>query len=318
MRTSTIMAASALLLGGLLAICEPLLLNAQDKAPAAKAPDVPKVSADAVLPVKRTEIQRIIGILERPMVLERTLELSFVDMLAWFEEKYDLTIVLDPKWTRGVAANAEDPGKVAFRANAGPNVTLGKLKNVRVETALNLVLEQVDAGFLIGSDHIRIVSMQNWSAQTQQFRLIREIYGNNDAPVTDDRLVRTIPIVNASWTATPLSEVLKDLEARTGTTLSVTATDFDPSKILITQTIANVPLDYAIAVLARRTENLRAVRVGNAIVLDTPARIADLVKANEARNNPNDNRLAELQGAIDGLQGKVGELEKEIVELKKK
>lgn len=328
MRKSTIPAFA--LLGALLLTLSGVDTSAQEKgekAPPAKAPAPDKAAPDFV-PPKVSEVKRMIAVLQRPISIDKPVELPLSDLLEMFETQYDLTIVVDPKWNRGGAAIMRAPSdkrdfQVALKLGGDDaKVSLRRLKNVRLETALNLALEQVDAGFLIKADHIRIVSLSRWSAETQQFRAIREVYGNNDAPVTDDQLARTIPVVNANYENAPLSEVLRDLSGRTGTTLSVPSVGVDAASP-ITLTVVNMPLDYAMNVIARQASNenvgnLRAARSGNAIVVDTADRIAELARENHAKANPEGNRVQELQGAIDGLQGKVGELEKEVAELKKK
>ena len=326
MRKSQTLAAIALMSAIALSTGDPMPSSAQDKPAPKKTPAV-AVPPDFPAP-KISGIERTIGILQKSITIDEPLELPLQEMLEIFESKYDLNIIVDPKWNRGAAnANAVlEGGPIALRAREGADgqkVSLRKLKNVRLETALNLVLEQVDAGFLVKADHIRIVSVARWSAETQQFRAIREVYGNNDAPVTDDQLARTIPVVNATFDNVPLSEVLKDLEARTGVSLSCTAPALDTSKLRISLTVVNMPIDYAMNLVARKSSNgetgdIRAARSGNAIVVDTAERLEESIRENRNRSNPDGNKASELQGAIDGLNGKVGELEKEIAELKKK
>ena len=231
--------------------------------PAAAAPDQknPAPAEDAAQIADR--------LLQKMSVGQRMEKIPFRDALQFLHEKTGLTFLIDLKPVREAGAEqAIDDGAV----------TIPAMSSVRVETVLRHVLDQLDLDFTIAPDHVRITTAVVKDALTGNAQPLPNLYpgGADDAPQVDRKeVVRTTPFVTAAFRDTPAGEALKDVAARAGRTIVVSAPAAEKAKTPVTVTLANVPLETAAAALAEAV-GLRAFRTGNVVVVVTPERARQL------------------------------------------
>lgn len=133
-------------------------------------------------------------------------------------------------------------------------VRLPKLTQIRLDTALRLLLRQANAAYLVRADHIEITTPQ---------RVATEVWGtiNPDAANPENRegiSVRQRPmlqLVNHVYEKIPLDEALRELSESNG--VSILADERragENLKFPVTATLLNVPLDTAVRLLANQAE----------------------------------------------------------------
>ncbi|HEX3151402.1 MAG TPA: hypothetical protein VHR66_25210 [Gemmataceae bacterium] len=207
-------------------------------------------------------------LLDRTEIAQRMDKVPFREVLDYLQNKTGLTILID---TRALRANGED----AVAAIEGAQITLPVMKNVRVETVLHNVLDQIDLDFVIASDHVRITTHKMKDLITGQARRLPELY---PAPAGDDQpeveradTVRIAGNVTIAFREVPVGEAFKEIGARAGRTVVVSAPAAEKAKTAVTLTLSNVPFETAAAGLAEAA-GLRAFRTGNIVVIVTAER----------------------------------------------
>jgi hypothetical protein len=136
-------------------------------------------------------------------------------------------------------------------------VHLPRIDRIRMSTVLRQLLNQVNATFLVRSDHIEIIPVQarpeNWP-------------GNQEAggrPV--------LPLVYAEIEARPLQDALRDISEATDVSVVIDARVAEKeAKTAVTAALKNVPLDTAVRLLADMA-GLKAVLVDNVLYVTTRA-----------------------------------------------
>lgn len=209
-------------------------------------------------------------LLERIDVPDSFEKAPLKDVLKFLQDRADLTILLD---ARALAAGPEgqDPAALGDKA-----ITLPAMKKVRVETILRLVADQIDADFLIAPDHVKVTRTGIKDIVTGIARPLPALYPQEGAEDENPQLergevVRITPYLTVAYKETPAADALKDLAARAGRTVVVSAAAADKAKAPVTVSLTNVAFDTAAAAVAEAA-GLRAFRARNVVVIVTPER----------------------------------------------
>lgn len=203
---------------------------------------------------------------------------KFKDAVQFLAEKYELPLVVDPR----VGQDAE--GAIACNADERP-VKLAKLTNVRLDTVLNLLTEQVNAKFLVYPDHIKIVPTAFWLYESAvlQHDPLGLTQGDETPFLTPLDMQKTKPltkrgVVNASFKNKPLNEIIDEIAEATGA--NVALAPLVPAQTrqgALTVRFTNVPVDAAVRTLCEMTE-LGVIEDANVLLVTTSERAAARAK----------------------------------------
>ena len=109
----------------------------------------------------------------------------------------------------------------------------------------------------------------------QLLYLTRSDSGAEDSPIERSVIVRQIPYVTASFIALPATEAFKQIAARAGRTVVVSAPAAAKAENPVTISLSNVAFETAAAGIAEAA-GLRAFRNGNVVVIVTPERAKEI------------------------------------------
>jgi hypothetical protein len=300
--------------------CALLSLSLATAAAPAAEPKKPATANDAAQIADR--------LLDRIDVSQRLEKVPFRDVLSLLHEKTGLTYLIDLKPLRdsGAEQTVDDAA-----------VTVPAMKNVRAETVLRHVLDQLDLDFYIAPDHVQITTAVVKDTRTGNARPLPDLYagtGGDDAPQVERKeVIRNTPFVTAAFKDTPAADALKDVAARAGRTVVVSGPAAERAAGSVSLTLANVPFETATAALAEAV-GLRAFRTGNVVVIVTPDRARQIEappvglaigqpipESRLATPEQSDRVRQELSRADDerkALEEKVKKLTEELEKLKKK
>lgn len=239
----------------------PLAQKVKDEPKA--APDIPKLLAS------RVTIDKFDG--------------TFKEAVERLADKFDLPLVVDPRVGEDIAVAMCDAP-----ANDRP-VKLPKLTNVRLDTALKLVVEQVGGKFLVYPDHVKIVPAA--FAEYEAGVLSTTPDGVDDPLLSPADLIRARPLikralVSASFKNKPLGEALDEIAEATGATVAVSP--LLPANLRqapVTVRFANTPVETAVRTLCEMTE-CAAIEDTSVLLVTTRERAAARAKedAQKARD----------------------------------
>lgn len=205
-------------------------------------------------------------LLDRIDIGQRMEKVPFREVLEYLQNKTGLTILTD---IRAIRADGD------MGAIDDMQITIPTMKNVRIETVIHQVLDQMDLDFVIASDHVRITTHKMKDLITGQARRLPELYpvsAGEDQPEADRKdIVRSAGNVTVSFRDIPAADALKEIASRAGRTVVVSAPAADKAKTAVTLTLSNVPFETAAASLAEAA-GLRAFRTANVVVIVTPER----------------------------------------------
>jgi hypothetical protein len=258
--TARTLAAAALVavIGTALAQPPKPVLLAQPKAkeePKA-APDIPKQLAG------RVTIDKFDG--------------RFKEAVEMFADKFNLPLIVDPRVGEDFAAAAMCDAPADDRP-----VKLPKLVNVRLDTALKLVVEQVGGKFLAYPDHVKIVPAA--FAEYESGALSTTPDGIDEPLLSPADLIRTRPLikralVNVSFKNKPLGEAIDEIAEATGATIAVSP--LLPANVRqspVTVRLANTPVEAAVRTLCEMTE-CAAIEDASVLLVTTRERAAARAK----------------------------------------
>lgn len=193
------------------------------------------------------------------------------DVLDFLQKRTELTILLDLKAlvNEGVG---ESPAAIE-----NLQISLPAMKRVRIETLVKLIADQIGADFYIAPDHVRITSPTVKDLVTGRARPLPDLYGGEvpDDQIERKEVVRAIPYVTATFRDTPVAEALRDVAARAGRNVVLSAAAADKAQTKVSVGLSNVAFETAAASLAEAA-GLRAFRTGNVVVIVTPERAKQL------------------------------------------
>jgi len=230
---------------------------------------------------------------------ERVEKTPLRDVLDLLQQRTELTILLDSRALvqEGVSDTPENLELMM--------VSLPAMKKVRIETVLKVVADQIGADFYIAPDHVRITTPGVKDLITGRARPLPDLYGGEvpDEQIERKEVVRSIPYVTATFRETPAVEALRDVAARAGRNVVLSAAAADKAQTKVTVGLSNVAFDTAAASLAEAA-GLRAFRTGNVVVIVTPERAKQL-------ESPPDGGPRVALGGLAGAGGimTLGELE---------
>lgn len=261
-------------------------------------PDVPAGLAPvpAALPPKVADTSDLPKLLATRVAVAR-FDGKFKDAVKLLADTYDLPLVIDPRLGPGDAMAACDGV-----ADDKP-VKLPKLANVRLDTVLKILAEQVNGKFLVYPDHIKIVP-ETFAAY--ESGVLSVSADPNDEPLlTTSDLLRSKPLikralVNASFKNKPLSEVIDEIAEATGANVAVSP--LLPANVRqapVTVRFANTPVDAAVRTLCEMTE-CGAIEDANVLLVTTRERAT--ARAKEEAQKVKDRHPA-LQPVFGGGAG---------------
>lgn len=250
-----------------------LLLALVCALPAIAAPDSRKPSAvDDAADIAEKLTERI--------DLDRIDHVSARVALEVLQEKIGFSIIVDYKGF-GCGDDPEERKAVDER-----RVSVPAMKRIRIETILRLILDQMNADYLITPDHIFVTTSGIKESVCGPIRILRDLVEPRDNPPDSqtDRFfqVRHTPYVTMRFRDVPLAEALSAVATRTGRTITLSADAADKARTPISLSLTNAPLESAVGTLAEAA-GLRAYRHGNAIVVVSAARAKTIESAPEVQ-----------------------------------
>jgi hypothetical protein len=211
-------------------------------------------------------------LLVRMDISERT-KVQLREALDLLEKRTGLSFLIDYK-AFAARTSPEDARPELFDQAA---ITLPAMKGVRVETVLRAVTDQLDADFLIAPDHVRITTAAVKDLIIGQARPLPDLYPGDvlENQVERTEVVRATSYVTASFRDMPAAEALKEVAARAGRNVVISAAAGEKAKAAVTVSLSNVAFETAAASLAEAA-GLRAFRTGNVVVIVTPERVKQM------------------------------------------
>ena len=247
-------------------------------------------------------------LLER-MDYDKGTEWLLHEALDYLQNKTGLNILLDIKSLR-----ERDENLPATINNT--SITLPSMKNVRIETVLRKIVDQLDLDFVITPDHVSITTTATKDLITGQAKRLPELYpaaeqdepqlGTDPAPA-----MRTTPFVTASFKEVSAADAFKEVASRAGRTIVISQAAAEKAKNPVTVHLSNVAFETATASLAEAV-GIRAFRNGNTVVIVTVER-AKQIDEQASRLNPP--FLGAGIGFADPIEAKVKELEEKVKKL---
>lgn len=245
---------------------------------------------------------------------------KFKDAVKLLTDKYNLTLVIDPRLGQG------DGGMACDAPADDKNVTLPKLTNARLDTVLNILAEQVNGKFLVYPDYIKIVPEAFAYYETG-------VLPSNPNPNDDSEgqllgqtdILRNKPLikrglVNASFKNQPLSEVLDEIVESTGANIALSPLlPVNIRQAAITVRFANAPVEAAVRTLSEMTE-CGVIEDANVLLVTTreraAARAKELADKQKAKQAPAVGFGGGLGGGLGGGFGVPDQTTAELAKLK--
>lgn len=272
MTIRTLAAAALFALIGTALAQPPKLVLAQPKAkdePKAAQPDLAKQLA------ARVTIEKFDG--------------TFKGAVKMFADKFELPLIVDTRVGEDLAVGAAAQVIACDSPADDRPIKLPKLVNVRLDTALRLVAEQVGAKFLVYPDHVKLVPAA--FAEYESAVLTVNPEGGDDPLLNPADLIRVRPLikramVNVSFKNKPLSEAIDEIAEATGATVAVSP--LLPANVRqapVTVRFANTPVEAAVRTLCEMTE-CATIEDANVLLVTTRERAA--ARAKEAAQKAKD------------------------------
>ncbi len=215
------------------------------------------------------------------------LEGPFPEIVANFSDRYHITIVID--------RSAFETGET------GENVKLTKLTNIRLDSALKLLAQQVKGTVLVYPEYVKIVPDVIAAYETGLLTVSND---PDDVPlISMTELTRSLPLikralVSANFKNKPLSEILDEIAESTGATVNLSpGIPANERDYPLTARFANTPVDAAVRTLCEMA-NLGVIEDANALLVTTRERAA-------ARASQDAQKMRAKQGhqVLGGLGG---------------
>ena len=221
---------------------------------------------------------------------------KFKDAIKLLADTYELPLAIDPKLGEEAAA----AGGMCDGVDDLP-VKLPRLVNVRLDTVLKLVAEQVGAKFLVYPDHVKFVPLA-FAAYESGVLTVNADTGEEPLLSPTD-LIRARPLikrglVNATFKNKPLSEAVDEIAEATGATLAVSP--LLPAAVRqspVTVRFANTPVEAAVRTLCEMTE-CGMIEDANVLLVTTRERAAARVKEDAQKLKERQPPLGFAQGCL--------------------
>lgn len=267
--------------------------------------DPPTVPVRAPVPAKAAEKADLAQQLAARVTLDKGFEGTFKEAVKMLAAAYELPLVIDTRFG--------DNGAALCGADDSP-VKLPKLTNVRLNTVLELLAEQVRGKVLLYPDHVKLVPAAHWAYETGVLAPDHLDDPNAEALLPTDQMILAKPLtqratVNLSFRAKPLSEALDEIADATGANVALApAVPAAVRAAPITARFANAPVATAVRTLCELSET-GAIEDGNVIIVTTreraQARAKDDAQKRRDRQPPVPPWAQGFCGFM-GLQGNLG------------
>jgi hypothetical protein len=234
------------------------------------SPGQSKLDADqpAKSPNPKSVMAQIHQKLGLPIPMEAGVESDLRDVLDFLSERYGINFQVNTE-----AFKQDEMAEVEKQM-----VKLRKMPAARLDTVLRLLLAQLNATYLVRTDHIEITTLR---------AAANEVWGTLEVEVRDDVSTRKRPmmrLVHVTFEKSPLDEALRQLSESTGTSIVLdTVRVGDKSKTNFSLSLNNVPLDTAVRILANQA-GLKSILVDNVICVTTEQN-ADTLQREQERAN---------------------------------
>jgi hypothetical protein len=202
-------------------------------------------------------------------------DMSLLELLNQLSIKNTLTFYIN-----------EDSFKLAMMPDIKekkPVLAATSLRGIRLHQFLNMVLESMNATYIVKGNVVEIVSVAHAE------KLFKA------ATVDDVEGIRMLkePLVCAIVKQKPLTEAIEQLARRYDLSITINPLAIESASIAITARILNLPADKAIETLALQCD-LRVVRKGNAFVITKPEH-AKMLLAEQSEQERNKIELEKLR-----------------------
>jgi hypothetical protein len=237
------------------------------------------VAPAAAQDAKPTDKLKLSDKLARKITLDK-FEGTFKQAVELFATKFDLPLVVDPSVAHPAGGMAECDG-----ADDAP-VKLPRLVNVRVDTALRLLCQQVNAMYMVHPDHIQIVGAANGLLESGVLKQPEP--GEDDLTqlaTLDQQKYKPLikrALVTAAFKGVALSDVLDDIAESTGATVVLSPEVGPMADRKVTARFANTPVEAAVRTLCEITD-LGVIEDANVLVVTTREKAAARAKAEEEK-----------------------------------
>jgi hypothetical protein len=270
-------------------LAAPAAADAQDPKPAGKLTTEKATPAERL--AKKVSIDRFEG--------------KFKEAVQFLGDKFDLPVVIDP----GLDKSQEGGEMVEDRP-----VRLPKMANVRLDTVLKVLGEQVNGTFLVYPDYVKLtgsafalyesgVIRQHEPGEVEEVPFLPALELEKSKPLIKRALV------NLSFKNAPLGRVLDEIADSTGATVVLSPLVGEKATLPLTARFANTPVDAAVRTLCEMAD-LGVIEDANVLVVTTRERAADRARQEEARRQARQAALAAAggPGGFVGLGGLGGGL----------
>jgi hypothetical protein len=236
--------------------------------------------------------------LAQRVTIDKQVEGTLGEILNQLSERFDLPILIDPRFgpsvPGGMARNdAGGRAAAALVALVAPaddalqqQVKLPRAMRVRLDTLLHQVLGQADATFLVYPDHLKVINTARALAETGQLRPAAPGEAEDNQFLNPEELFRNRPLTQRALVNTiirdkPLSAALDEIAESTGANIVLAPQAGEKAKRTLTARLFNVPVESAVRMLAESCD-LKAVSVADALYVTTPERAEAWQKEDEA------------------------------------
>lgn len=190
------------------------------------------------------------------------------DALEMLGDRYQVQIVINSK-------AFEDDFQI--KEVERQQVRLPKMTNISLGKVLQLLLSQVNGGYLPRSGYLEVTTLK---------RSYPQIMNTGDENAIVPELRALVPTVEVTLSNQPLATALRDLSESSRISVVLDQNHLTPeqSATLITAQFSNVPVDTAVRIVADMAD-LRAVAIDNVLYVTTDARAARFLRKDELKQS---------------------------------
>lgn len=223
----------------------------------------------------------------------------FGEVVEFLRDVHGLPVVIDP------SLKTEDDTPVENLAVRWP-----EQKNVRLESLLRLIGDQVKGMPMVRPDGVAFVGMVSGLYESGVLKQpgSPDLFGDEEPPLlTTDEMQRSRPLtqralVNASFKDQPLAEIIEAISRATGANIVLAPQAADAAKQALSVRFANTPVEAAIRTLCEMTD-LGVIEDANVLIVTTRERAEARAKEAQQKRKA---RLAEQNAALGGGFGGLG------------
>lgn len=265
-----------------------------------KQPAEPKAAAQPKAELKVGNAPDLPKLLATRVSVEKEFDGVFKDAVKLLAEKYDLPLVVHPR-----VGDFDGAGGMAMCDTFADDrpVKLPRLRNVRLDTLLKTVTDQVNAKFLVYPDHIKIVPDLFAAYETGLLPATQNPDAPEDAPLlTQVDILRNRPLtkralVNGTFKNKPLVEIVDEITEATGANVAVSPlVAANVRQMAVTVRFANAPVDSAVRTLCEMTD-CAVLEDANVLLITTRERAATRAKEEAQKAKE---RFLQQQGIVVG------------------